>query len=140
MTGVQTCALPIYLPSTLEIKVDERRQIATVKYGNKYIVIAENGMVLRKGGIDPKLTLLKGLTLSKIKVGEKVRAEEKLTLKETLAVVALMKKGDLYFKKIKVSGRYIKAFIYDTLVVRGTPERLKESIEKGNLQKVVNKQ
>ena len=94
-----------HLPSTLEIKVDERRQIATVKYGNKYIVIAENGMVLRKGGIDPKLTLLKGLTLSKIKVGEKVRAEEKLTLKETLAVVALMKKGDLYFKKIKVSGR-----------------------------------
>lgn len=128
-----------HLPSTLEIKVDERRQIATVRYGNKYIVIAENGMVLRKGGIDPKLTLLKGLTLSKIKVGEKVRAEEKLTLKETLAVVALMKKGNLYFKKIKVSGRYIKAFIYDTLIVRGTPERLKESIEKGNLQKVVNK-
>ena len=128
-----------HLPSTLEIRIKERRQVATVKYGNKYIVVAENGMVLRKGDIDPKLTLLRGLTLSKIKVGEKVKAEEKITLKETLSMVALMKKGDLYFKKIQVSGRYIKAFIYDTLIVKGTPERLKESIEKGNLQKVVNK-
>lgn len=128
-----------HLPSTLEINVDERQQIANIKYGNKYVVISESGLVLRIGAIDPKLTLLKGLTLSKMKVGEHVRAEEKLTLKETLSMVALMRKGNLFFKKIHVKDRFIEAYVFDTLIVRGTPDRMKSVIESGHLQKVINK-
>lgn len=127
------------LPSTLEIDVEERKQVANIKYGNKYVVISESGIILRIGSIDPKLTLLKGLTLSKIKVGEQVRAEEKVTLKETLSMVALMNKGDLFFKKIQVKDRYIEAYVFDTLIVRGTPDRMKEVIDNGDLQKVINK-
>ena len=102
-------------------------------------MISESGIILRIGSIDPKLTLLKGLTLSKIKVGEQVRAEEKVTLKETLSMVAPMNKGDLFFKKIQVKDRYIEAYVFDTLIVRGTPDRMKEVIDNGDLQKVINK-
>ena len=125
------------LPSTLRIDVTERKQVAAVKYGNSYVVISGSGLVLRTTKIDPKLTILTGLTLSRIRVGRKITAVEKQTLEKTLEMVNVMDRGDLYFKKIKMSDRYIDA--YDTLIVRGTPSQMKEEIEKGNLQKVVNK-
>ena len=54
-------------------------------------------------------------------------------------MVALMNKGDLFFKKIQVKDRYIEAYVFDTLIVRGTPDRMKEVIDNGDLQKVINK-
>lgn len=127
------------LPNTLVIKVKERKQVAAIKYGNKYVVIDVNGLVLRTGDVDPEVTILNGLTLSKLKVGEKVRCEEKQTLKNTLAMVASMKKGDFYFKRIDVSNLVIKAYITDMLIVKGTPAQMKKSIDSGDLQKVVNR-
>jgi len=129
----------IGLPSTLKIKVTERRQVAAIVYGNQYVVIDVNGTVLRKTSVDPHVTLLKGLTLSKIETGKKVRAVEADTLKSTLEMVSSMKKGDFYFKKINVSNVFIKAYIYDSLVVQGTPNQMKKSIDRGDLQKVVYK-
>lgn len=128
-----------HLPSTLEIQVKERKQVAAIVYGNQYVVIDVNGLVLRISKEDPKLTTLSGMTLTKIQVGEKVKAEETATLKETLEMVSTMDKGDLYFKKIKVKKTQIKAYVYDTLIVKGTPEQMKKSIESGKLQKVIHK-
>ena len=127
------------LPSTLCIDVTERRQIAAVKYGAGYVVISEDGTVLRTTDFDPLLTVLTGLTLSKIKIGEPVQAVESRTLEKTLGMVSVMDEGDLYFKRIEMEGIYINAYIYDTLIVTGTPEQMRKSIEDGNLQKVVNK-
>ena len=127
------------LPGTLVIDVKERRQIAAIKYGGSFVVVSEDGVVLRKTDIDPLLTVLTGLTISKMTVGEKVKAVERRTLERTLGMVSIMDAGDLYFKKIEMDGAYIRAYIYDTLIVKGRPEQMKESIESGNLQKVVNK-
>ncbi len=127
------------LPKKLIIDVNERKQIAAAVFGNKYVVIDVNGLVLRTAETDPKLTLLSGFTLSRIKEGKKIKAKEKDMLSETLSMVSIMDKGDLYFKRIKVDKTYIRAYIYDTLLVKGTPEQMKRSIERGDLQKVVNK-
>lgn len=127
------------LPATLTIEVKERQQVAAVVYGNGYVVIDVDGLVLRTTDTDPKLTILTGLTLSKIKGGEKIQAVEKQTLKTTLEMVSTMRKGDFYFKKIEMSDRYITAYIFDTLIVKGTPKQMKSSIDQGDLQKVVNK-
>ena len=54
-------------------------------------------------------------------------------------MVALLNKVDLFFKKIQVKDRYIEAYVFDTLIVRGTPDRMKEVIDNGDLQKVINK-
>lgn len=126
------------LPSTLVIEVVERQQIAAIEYADQYVVIDKEGIMLRKGSIDPKITLLTGLTVSKLKKGEKVEAEESSTLTATLSMLDTMQDGDIFFKKIDVSGIVIKAYIYDTLVVKGTSKQMKKAIESGDLQKVVN--
>ena len=126
------------LPSGISIEVKERRQTAAVVYGDSYIVIDKDGVVLRKSTVDPKVSLLTGLTVSRMNVGEKLEAEEKATLATTLNTLDAMTDGDIYFKKIDVSGIVLRAYIYDTLVVKGTAKQIQNAIESGNLQKVVN--
>ncbi|MGN0658492.1 MAG: cell division protein FtsQ/DivIB [Emergencia sp.] len=126
------------LPSTLVIEVSERQQIAAITYGDDFIVIDSEGTILRKSSVNPKLTLLTGLTVSRLQVGEKVEAEEAAALDNTLKMLAAMQQGDFFFKKIDVSRVIIRAYIYDTLVVKGTPKQMLNAIERGDLQKVVN--
>ena len=73
-----------------------------------------------------------------MKPGEKIEVEESAILSSTLQMLQVMTDGDIYFKKIDVSKTIIRAYIYDTLLVKGTPRQMKDSIENGNLQKVVN--
>ena len=126
------------LPSTLVIDLKEREQIAAIVYGDKYVVIDDKGTVLRISEVDPKVTLLTGLTISRLKVGEAVGAEETSTLNTTLKMLSSMEEGDIYFKKIDVSRVVIKAYIYDTLIVKGTPKQMMMAIDSGKLQIVVN--
>lgn len=126
------------LPNTLFFDVNERKQVAAIVYGEKYVVIDKEGTILRKSSIDPKVTLLTGLTISKLSVGESVEAEESATLETTLSMLHTMEDGDIFFKKIDVSKVVIKAYIYDTLIVKGTPKQMTKAIKNGDLQKVVN--
>ena len=122
------------LPSTLVIQVEERPQIAAVEFGDSFIVIDDEGVILRKTDVDPKITILTGLTISKLTIGEQIEAEEKETLAMTLRMLNTMEKGDMYFKKIEV---VIRAYIYDNLIVKGTPSEVTEAIENGKLQQTV---
>lgn len=126
------------LPKTLHFEITERKQIAAVVYGENYIVIDKEGTVLRKSDLDPKVTLLTGLTVSKLSTGNRIEAEEEVILETTLNMLDTMENGDIYFKKIDVSRVIIKAYIYDTLIVKGTPKQMTKAIESGDLQKVVN--
>ena len=55
-----------------------------------------------------------------------------------MKMLSSMKEGDIYFKKIDVSRVVIKAYIYDTLIVKGTPKQMMKAIDSGKLQIVVN--
>ncbi|MDD7511325.1 MAG: FtsQ-type POTRA domain-containing protein [Peptostreptococcaceae bacterium] len=127
------------LPDKLVIKVVEKKQTAAFIYGDEYVVVDKESTVLRKSDVDPKLTLLTGLNISKIKQGEPIEVEQEKTLKTTLNMIDSMEKGDLYFKKIDVSEKIIKAYIYDGLYCKGSPKQMIKNIENGNLQKVVNR-
>lgn len=126
------------LPKTLKIVVEERQQTAAIVYGDQFLVIDTEGILLRKGKVDPKITLLAGLKINKLKVGEAVGVEKDTTMRATLKVLDSMRDGDLFFKKIDVSKIVLKAYIYDTLVVKGTAKQLQKAIDNGDLQKVVN--
>ena len=127
------------LPSTIKIKVTEREQVACIVYGNEFVVIDVNGIVLRKTNVDPKQTTLTGLTISKMTKGEAVEVEETRTLQHMLEMLASMKNGDFYFKHIEIDGRNVNAYITDMLVVKGRADELKRAVDEGDLQKVVNK-
>lgn len=127
------------LPDTLEIEITERTQTAAFVYGDRYVVIDDEGIVLRKSEVMPELTLLTGLTISRMDPGKAVEAEEAENLKTTLEMLRAMENGDIFFKQIDVSKVTIRAHIYDYLIVSGTPKEIMKSIESGDLQKVVSK-
>ena len=125
------------LPDTVKIQLDERKQTAAIVYGEKYVVVDDEGVVLRKTGVMPEITVLKGLTISKLSVGEKVEAEEKVLLRQTLQMLSVMEKSNMYFKTIELSEGEIKAHILDNLICQGTPENIMKAMEKDSLQLVV---
>ena len=127
------------IPGTLVIEVEEREELAGVKYGDKYVVIDEDAVVLRIARLDPEVTEITGLKIMKMEPGQEILVEEKKAFRDTLATLHTMKEGDLFFKRIEIEDQTITAFIYDMLKVKCSSEKLRSSIEDGTLQKVVNK-
>ena len=125
------------LPDTVKIQLEERKQTAAIVYGEKYVVVDGDGVVLRKTGVMPEITVLKGLTISKLSVGEKVETEEKVLLRQTLQMLSVMEKSNMYLKTIELSEGEIKAHILDNLICQGTPENIMKAMEKDSLQLVV---
>lgn len=129
------------LPSKITIKVKERTQVAAIEYGDKYVVIDSDGIVLRTGKIDPKLTIISGLKIIKLKKGELLEVKQEKTFKRTLKMLLAMERGDLFFKKAMFQedeDRNITAYVLDSLVVKGKPQVVLKRIKSGDLQKVVN--
>ena len=60
------------LPDKIRIEITERTQVAAVVYGENYVVIDSEETVLRKTEVEPQLTLIRGLTISGIEVGEPI--------------------------------------------------------------------
>lgn len=127
------------IPATLVIEVEEREELAGVKYGDRYVVIDQDAVVLRIARLDPEVTEITGLKIMKMEPGEEIQVEEKKIFQDALATLHTMKEGDLFFKRMEIEDMTITAFIYDMLKVKGSSERLRASIEEGTLQKVVNK-
>ena len=57
-----------------------------------------------------------------------------LTGENQLNYLNNMENSDLFFKKIDISKVVIKAYIYDRLICKGTPENIMNSMDTGNLQ------
>ena len=125
------------LPDTVVITIDERRQTAAIVYGEKFVVIDGDGTVLRKTSVEPKVPVIKGLTISKLNVGEPIETEENVLLRQTLEMLSSMEQGDMFFKKVEISKVQIRAYVADSLICQGTPEHLMEAMEEQRLQMVI---
>lgn len=117
------------LPSEIVITVYERNENAAVPYGNNYIIIDEEGMVLKMAEIEPALTLLLGMTVKNIEPGTPLEVEENAILTDTLKMLNEVEKHELFFKKIDISKVIIKAYIYDQLTCEGTPENIMNNLD-----------
>lgn len=125
------------LPATVVISVEEREEYAAVPYGNSYLLMDEDGLVLRKTDTAPTLPLLMGMTVKKMDPGFPLEVEENSVLTDTLKMLSAMEENEIYFKKIDISKVIIKAYIYDSLYCEGTPENIRENM--GNLKNVLYK-
>jgi cell division protein FtsQ len=123
------------LPAEVVILVEERKEDAAVPYGNQYIIIDNEGMVLRKTDTEPTLTLLMGMTIENMEPGTPLAVEENALLTDTLKLLREIKNYELYFKKIDLSNITIKAYIYDQLVCEGAPENIMSNLD--SLQEVL---
>ncbi len=122
------------LPDTISIELTERKQIGAIVYGEKYVVIDGQGTVLRKTEVDPKVTIISGMTISKLAVGETIEVEEKVLFRQALEMLNAMDANGMYFKRISVGKTSTSAYILDNLVCKGTAEHITEAIEEGKLQ------
>jgi len=131
---IDTVEVSIKLPGTVLLLVDERAEVAAVPLDDKYILIDNEGYVLRTTDKEPKLTLLIGLTITGMEEGRLLSVEQKSLFAETLTMLNTIESSDLFFKRIDISDVIIKAYIYDKLICKGTPENILRSMDTGNLQ------
>lgn len=123
------------LPAEVVIIVEERKEDAAVPYGNKYIIIDNEGMVLRNAEQEPVLTLLLGMTIKNMEPGTPLEVEDNSALTDTLKLLEEVKEHELFFKKIDISSIMIKAYIYDQLVCEGKPDDILDNLD--SLQEVL---
>lgn len=127
------------LPSTLIITVEERQQIGAIKYDDDFLIIDDQGFLLRKTRTSPKATIIEGIKVRKIEVGSEIGVEDEDLLGEALRILSDMQKKDLYFVRLDMSEMYIKAYVYEYLVCKGTYTQLLEGIDKDQLHKILDK-
>ena len=131
------------LPSTLVITVNERVQACAFKYDDDYLIMDDEGILLKKTRTEPKITLVKGMIVSKIKLGETVGTEDQKLFSNTLKLIRAMNAADMYFVSVDMSTYdtdfQVRAYIYDNLVVRGEYQSVISFLENGRLHKIVEK-
>ena len=84
------------LPSTVTITITERVQTAAIVYGESFVVIDEEGTVLRKTTIDPKVTVLRGLNISDMTLGEPIKVDEEILMRQSMDIITAMKENNMY--------------------------------------------
>ncbi len=140
---IKSASVSRKLPSTLVINVEERKQALAFKYDDDYLVMDDEGILLKKTRTEPKITMIKGLVASKIKLGETIGTKNQQTFNRTLKLIKAMNEGDLYFVRIDMSeyedDNYVRAYVYDKLVVKGDYDLLMDIITNGRLHKVLEK-
>lgn len=128
------------LPSTLVIRVTEREERLAFGYDDDYLVMDEDGILLKKTRNKPKTTIIKGVVVSKIKLGEKIGAENGKRMDKALDLIKTMMKSDLYYVEVDISKeKNVKAYIYDRLVVKADYDTLMTNMENGKLHLVLEK-
>lgn len=135
---IKTAEVKRKLPSTILIVVKERSEKMAFKYDDDYLVMDGSGILLRKTRNLPQTTLVEGLIVNKIKLGEKIGTEDKEKTNRAISIISGMTAADLYFVKLDVSNmKRVKAYIYDNLVVRADYNTLMTNLENGHLHQVV---
>lgn len=126
------------LPSTILIVVSERSEKMAFKYDDDYLVMDGDGILLKKTRNLPQTTLVEGLIVNKIKLGEKIGTEDKDKTDKAISLIKSASSADLYFVKIDMTNtKRVKAYIYDNLVVRADYDTLVTNIRNGHLHQVV---
>ena len=125
------------LPNEVEIIVKERKGKAQFTNGKRYIVTDNEGMVIETAREERQVTLIEGVTVTGAELKNTIEVKETGNFNKAMELVKEMEEGDLYFKKIKVDGNDVEAYIYDSLLCRGKYDNLIECIKSGALKSVV---
>jgi UDP-N-acetylglucosamine--N-acetylmuramyl-(pentapeptide) pyrophosphoryl-undecaprenol N-acetylglucosamine transferase len=128
------------LPSTLVITVTERNESLAFKYDDDYLILDEDGILLKKTRNVPKVTLVEGNVVNRIKLGEVIGTEDDERLSDTLSLIKAASRADMYFVRVDMSTRrMVRAYIYDTLMVRTDYDTLMTNLNNGRLHLVVSR-
>ena len=120
---------------TITIDITERREYAAVPYGEQYVLIDREGMVLRIADAEPTLPILGNMTIVEMTPGTALQVEQTYLLTDTLDLLKVVEENDIYFKRIDFSTVIIRAYIYDDLYCEGAPANIRENM--ASIQKLL---
>ncbi len=109
---IKTAKLSRSYPGTVVIEVEERQEYAAVPFGERYIIIDADGMVLRLTEIPPEIPVVEGFTILDAEEGKPLSAEQGYLLNGGLNLMAKAEGMDFYFERIDLSAVSVKAYIY----------------------------
>lgn len=125
------------LPSTLVIEVTERKPAVAFPYGEKYVLISSDGIVMKLSKTNPSLPEIVGVTITEMEKGEVLVTSDSQLFEKSLAFLTLAESEDLFFRRIDLRFDKARLNVYKNLYVKGSYEDVKKNIENGNLKKVL---
>ncbi|MBR5641705.1 MAG: FtsQ-type POTRA domain-containing protein [Firmicutes bacterium] len=123
------------VPGTIQINLVERREYAAVPTGDQYVLIDNEGTVLRIADEEPALPILGNIDITESTPGKALQVEQTYLLTDTLSLLNLVEENDIYFKKIEFSTVIIRAYIYDDLYCEGAPANIRDNM--ASIQKLL---
>jgi len=126
------------LRGTIVIELEERLEYACVPYGDGYVLIDRDGMVLSISEKQPELPMLEGLLIEDITVGKPLKIEQAYLLTDTLNLLLEVDDTDLYFYKIYFSSVIVRAYINENYYCEGRPEEIRKGLS--DIRTVISQQ
>lgn len=126
------------LPGTLTINVAERTAAMTLPYGEKYVVLDAQGIVIGLVDSQPQVTEIKGITIKKMDSGEEVEPKEAEIYQQSVEIIQKANAADLFFKSVSVGEKEVVCNVYDRLYVKCTYDELIKIIDNGDLKGVLS--
>lgn len=117
------------LPDALIITIKEREDVACIYFLDYWIIIDEEGFVLKTEEVNPKLTVLEGLVIDDFTIGEKLKSKNEAFLNDVLNVIIETEKYDLFFKKIEIVDNQLKIYITDRLTCTANTQILIKNMD-----------
>ncbi|MDO4486128.1 MAG: FtsQ-type POTRA domain-containing protein [Bacillota bacterium] len=125
------------LPCKVEIIVSERSGKAQLTFGKKYVVTDNEGMVLEISGEEKKATLIEGVEVTEAELKKTVKVKDTDTWSKAMELIRITEENDLYFKKVKIEGDNVSAYVFDKLVCKGKYDDVVDNIQNDALKAVV---
>ncbi len=125
------------LPNTLLIDIKERIPAMTLPYGDKYVVLDEEGVVLGLSTKTPKVTEIGGITIKKMDSGKVVEINEEESFKKAQTIIEKTGEADIFFMSVSVDGDDVECNVYDKLYVKCTYDELTKIMEDGSLKEIL---
>lgn len=126
------------LPGTLTINVAERTAAMTLPYGEKYVVLDAQGIVIGLVDSQPQVTEIKGITIEKMDSGKEVEPKEAEIYQQSVEIIQKANAADLFFKSVSVGEKEVVCNVYDRLYVKCTYDELIKIIDNGDLKGVLS--
>ena len=126
------------LPTTLVINVNERTAAMTLPYGEKYVVLDGEGVVIGLSDTHPQVTEINGITIKKMDSGQRVETKETEKYQKSIEIIRKAAAADLFFKSVSIEEKEVVCNVYDRLYVRCTYDELIEIIDNGNLKGIIS--
>ena len=126
---VKIAKLSKKLPGTIVIDIEERTEFAAIPFGEQYIIIDHEGLILRISDNDAELPVIAGLTVVTSIPGDPLNVDQSYILEKCINLLSEVEKIDFYFERIDVSSLSVKAYIYyDQFCCEGTIDNILENL------------